>query len=221
MESEFKTSFIPKKPIVEEKYERPRSVGLLAFLGTVIFVASLIAAGATYFYKVSLASQVKTKGDMIKVARERFDSELVEEMQKLDRRINSSRDVLSSHVIISPIFKALEEYTLKTISFTKFTYSFDPIEKRVNVEMSGKATGYDAIALQSDALALNKYIKDPVFSNLNLDDKGKVTFDLMFYVDPTFINFEDTLARDGSSAAGGTFPTGSDIPLSSDNGATQ
>lgn len=221
MESEFKTSFIPKKPIVEEKFERPRSVGLLSFLGTVIFIASLISAGAVYFYKVSLGSQVKSKGNMLKVAEERFDSNLVEEMQKLDRRINSSREILSSHVIISPIFNTLQEYTLKSISFTKFSYSFDPIENRVNVEMSGKATGYDAIALQSDAFIKNRYIKDPIFSNLNLDDKGKVAFDLIFYVDPTFINFEDSLAREGTSDAAGIRETGDTSPLSSDNGATE
>ena len=220
MESEFKTSFIPKKPIVEEKFERPRSVGLISFIGTVIFVASLVCAGAVYFYKVSLDTQIKSKGNQLKIAEERFDSNLVEEMQKLDRRINSARDVLSSHVVISPIFKALEEYTLRSISFTKFTYAFDPISQRVNVEMSGKATGYDAIALQSDALATNRYIKDPVFSNLNLDDKGKITFDLTFYVDPTFINFEDTLAREGTASMN-TMKTGSEMPITSDNGATQ
>jgi hypothetical protein len=220
MESEFKTSFIPKKPIVEEKFERPRSVGLISFIGTVIFVASLISAGAVYFYKATLNSQVKSKGNMLRVAEERFDSNLVEEMQKLDRRINSARDILSSHVIISPIFKALEEYTLRSISFTKFTYTFDPLSGRVNVDMSGKATGYDAIALQSDALVTNRYIKDPVFSNLNLDDKGKVTFDLTFYVDPTFINFEETLAREGTGITD-TYEAGSEIPITSDNGATQ
>ena len=169
---------------------------------------------------ISLDSQIKSKGNQLKIAEERFDSNLVEEMQKLDRRINSARDVLSSHVVISPIFKALEEYTLRSISFTKFTYAFDPISQRVNVEMSGKATGYDAIALQSDALATNRYIKDPVFSNLNLDDKGKITFDLTFYVDPTFINFEDTLAREGTASMN-TMETGSEMPITSDNGATQ
>lgn len=220
MESEFKTSFIPKKPIVEEKYERPRSVGLLSFLGTVVFVASLVSAGAVYFYKVSLASQVKSKGNMLKTAEERFDSNLVEEMQKLDKRINGSREILSSHVIISPIFKVLQEFTLRSISFTKFTYTFDPIENRVNVEMSGKATGYDAIALQSDAFATNRYIKDPIFSNLNLDDKNRITFDFVFYVDPTFINFEDTIARERTSPTE-IRETGDTSPLTSDNGATE
>ncbi len=41
----------------------------------------------------------------------------------------------------------------------------------------------------------NKYITDPVFSNLNLDDKGRVGFDLTFNVDPTFVNYKDMLLR--------------------------
>jgi hypothetical protein len=55
---------------------------------------------------------------------------------------------------------------------------------------------------------------------LNLDDKGKITFDLTFYVDPTFINFEDTLAREGTASMN-TMETGSEMPITSDNGATQ
>ena len=112
----------------------------------------------------------------------------------------ASKEVLANHVVVSPVFEALQAETLKSISFTKFAYVYEPLKKTVDVKMSGKATGYDAIALQSDELVKNKYIKDPVFSNLNVDDKGRVVFDLQFSVDASYVNFDDVLARDASSA---------------------
>lgn len=202
MDREFKTSFIPKKPMNQETtFERPKSVNLLSFIATVIFVASLIAAGGSYFYKTTLATSVKQKSAMLESAKANFDAETVLSIQELNKRINASKEILTGHIIVSPIFAVLQDQTLKSVSFTKFDYTFDPTSGRVNVDMIGKATGYDAIALQSDELVKNKYIKDPVFSNLNLDDKGRVTFDLSFYVDPTLVNFEDVLAREGNTPA--------------------
>ena len=53
--------------------------------------------------------------------------------------------------------------------------------------MSGLAIGYRSVALQSDLFAQNKNLIDPVFSNLTLDDKGNVLFDLEFSVDPSLL----------------------------------
>ena len=66
----------------------------------------------------------------------------------------------------------------------------------------GKNTGYTAIALQSDLFSSDKYKKyiiDPVFSNLSLDDKGNVLFDLEFSVDPTFIDYKQMLKTQSSN----------------------
>ena len=65
----------------------------------------------------------------------------------------------------------------------------------VDVAMKGQAVGYRSIALQSDLFAQNKQLIDPVFSNLTLDNKGNVLFDLQFSVDPTFIDYKKMLAE--------------------------
>ena len=59
--------------------------------------------------------------------------------------------------------------------------------------MSGLAVGYRSIALQSDLLAKEKNFIDPVFSNLVLDEKGNVLFDLEFSVDPSFVDYKQML----------------------------
>ncbi len=70
----------------------------------------------------------------------------------------------------------------------------------MNVKISGQAKNYNAIAAQSDILGGNKYMKNPVFSNLNLDTSGNVSFDLFFSVDPTFVKYEDALSRGQADA---------------------
>ena len=68
----------------------------------------------------------------------------------------------------------------------------DPNAK-VLVKINGTAVGYRSVALQSDFFTKNKNIIDPVFSNLVLDDKGNVQFNLDFSVDPTLIDYTQTI----------------------------
>ena len=88
------------------------------------------------------------------------------------------------------------------MSYTKFSYDFDDSkDAKIKVSMSGIAVGYRSVALQSDFFAKNKYFIDPAFSSLSLDDKGNVTFNLDFSVDPNFVDYKKTLeATDESSS---------------------
>ena len=65
--------------------------------------------------------------------------------------------------------------------------------------MNGVAVGYRSVALQSDLFPKNRNIIDPVFSNLVLDERGNVTFDLDFSVDPTFVDYKEMLKRASST----------------------
>lgn len=203
MDKEFQTSFIPKKPLTEERIVTRRPVSLVNFVVTLIFIGSLVAAGGAYAYQLTLKKSVSDMDAQLVLARNSFDPSVIAEMQMLDKRLKASGEILDSHIMISPIFISLQSVTLKTVSYTKFTYELktEAGKKQVDVQMSGKATGYDAIALQSDSLATNKYIKNPIFSNLNLDEKGRVTFDLSFTVDPSFVNYSDTVNREGIEQA--------------------
>lgn len=203
MDKEFQTSFIPKKPLTEERIVTRRPVSLVNFVVTLIFIGSLVAAGGAYAYQLTLKKSVSDMDAQLVLARNSFDPNVIAEMQMLDKRLKASGEILDSHIMISPIFISLQSVTLKTVSYTKFTYELktEAGKKQVDVQMSGKATGYDAIALQSDSLATNKYIKNPIFSNLNLDEKGRVTFDLSFTVDPSFVNYSDTVNREGIEQA--------------------
>jgi hypothetical protein len=66
--------------------------------------------------------------------------------------------------------------------------------------MTGLAVGYSSVALQSDLFAKNKNLIDPVFSNLVLDEKGNVIFDLEFSVDPSFVDYKQMLLTEANNS---------------------
>ncbi|MBU1727770.1 hypothetical protein KKA39_00415 [Patescibacteria group bacterium] len=194
MEQNFQTSFIPKKPMVEERSVPSRPVGLLTTISVFIFLTVILASGGLYFYKGVLEKNIAKMQNDLELARNRFEPSKITQLQTLDKRLRASSLVLSKHIAVSPIFKALQDTTMKTLRYTKFSYEFGSEKNsKVLVKMSGQAIGYRSIALQSDIFAKNKYFIDPVFSNLSLDDKGSVLFDLEFSVDPSFVDYKQTL----------------------------
>jgi hypothetical protein len=217
MDKEFQTSFIPKKPLAEVRTPAPKPVNIFSFIAMILFFASLISAGGVYFYKVLLTKRIADMGVQLARAKDAFEPSLISDLETLDKRINSSKEILSNHILVSPIFKALEEMTLRSIRFSKFSYTYNAGDKAVGVKISGQAKDYNAIAAQSDILGENKYIKNPVFSNLNLDTKGNVSFDLFFTVDPSFVKYEDALSRgqEDGSAPGTETPSSGEVPAGS------
>ncbi len=203
MDKDFQTSFIPKKPLAEDRVARSRPVSLFVFIATLIFFGSLVAAGGTYFYRLSLGKKIASMNADLVRARDAFEPGLIEDLQTLDRRINAGSEILKNHVSVTPIFTALEQITLKSVQFTRFDYSRDSSSDAslVNVKMSGRARDYTSIALESNRFGTNKYFKDPIFSNLALDDRsGAVTFDLAFSVDSSFVSFEENLQKGGGAS---------------------
>lgn len=196
MEQNFQTSFIPKKPMIEERAVASRPISLFTIIAVFAFFTVILATGGLYFYNGILTKNITQMENDLNLAKGRFEPSKIVQLQVLDKRLNASNEILSKHISLSPIFKALQAITMKTISYTKFSYSFDDTNAKntkIDINMSGIAVGYQSVALQSDLFAQNKNLIDPVFSNLSLDDKGNVTFDLNFSVDRDFVDYKKML----------------------------
>lgn len=200
MEPNFQTSFIPKKPMMQERAIPARSVGFFTIISIFVLFTVLLATGGLYFYKGILKRNITQMENDLNLAKNRFEPSKITELQMLDKRLRASSEILSRHIAITPVFQALSAITMKTIRYTQFSYALeddkDSKKPRVIIKMSGQAVGYRSVALQSDLFTTKdegKNFIDPVFSNLTLDDKGNVLFNLEFSVDPSFVDYKKTL----------------------------
>ncbi len=197
MEQNFQTSFIPKKPMVEERALSPRSVSLLMVIASFILFTVFLATGGLFFYRAIAQKNSDNMANQLNQAKNRFEPSLITDLQVLDKRLRASTEILDKHIAITPIFLTLEKLTMKTVRYTQFGYAVDSERgKKILVKMSGQAIGYRSVALQSDLFAQNPNLIDPVFSNLTLDEKGNVLFDLEFLVEPSFVDYKQMLLAD-------------------------
>ena len=140
--------------MIEQTVSTKHSFGLVLVGSIIVFLSVAVASGIVYFYKDTLVKNVTKMKSDLSSAKGRFEPEMIAKLKLLDGRLQSSNEVLSNHTVISPIFKALESLTLKTIRYTKFGY--DLVGNKVSVKMSGQAIGYRSVALQADLFSKNK-----------------------------------------------------------------
>lgn len=180
--------------MMEEPAATPRSFGILTVISVIIFLTMVVASGGLYFYKQITVKSISNMEKDLDLAKNRFEPSKIVQLQILDRRLRASTEILSKHIAISPIFKALQDITMKTVRYTGFSYDLNTDKNfQVRVKMGGLAVGYRSIALQADLFSQNKYFIDPIFSNLSLDDKGNVLFELEFSVEPSFVDYQQMI----------------------------
>ncbi len=221
MEPTLPTSFIPKRPITNEvvvSHTRSRTVGLLSIITAIVVVATIVSFAGVYLYEKTLTAKKVRLEREINEAKSGIGSDFLTDMKRLNARISGVKTLLGGHIVISPIFQALEATTLRSVQYKRFTYEFkpDPLTKAqvVQVQLEGVAKTYSTIALQSDAFAQSSLIKNPVFSNLVVDDKtGNIGFKLTFDVTPVDLSFQTFI--DAKAKAGGVIlPPISAVPSS-------
>lgn len=229
MDPQIPTSFIPKRPVVSGVVAEPqssRAVGLLSLITAIVAIATVVSFAFVFLYQRTLTSQKTKLEQSINDARNGVGTDFLADMQRLNARIMGVNVLLKRHIVVSPIFDALQATTLRSVQYKTFTYQFttDPATKTqlVQVQLTGTARNYGTIALQSDAFAQNSLIRNPVFSDLTVDDKtSAIGFKLMFDVAPEDLSFETfiknhnlgTAAQQSASAAPAT---GSTVPAVSD-----
>jgi len=187
-----KTSFIPQKSISREGGKKKPTAGLFFGAAVLFFAISILASVGVFFYKKILEGRVESKAVSLERAKEAFDPGLIEELSRLNSRIEASDDIISSHLLLTPLFKLIEESTLKNVRFSQFDFL---VRDSGNIElfMTGQALDYATVVLQSDLFGQSKFLKNQVFSNINLDSFGNVGFLFKAEVDPGLVLFKSNV----------------------------
>lgn len=192
MPPKFQSSFIPKGPAASSASGMPstRSRGdrsLLSAISYFIFTASVLLALGVFGYKIYLEYRIGQMSADLSRAQSALDPAAIEELTSLDSRILATKTLVSRHELITPLLDFLEASTLKSVRFTSLDYSAE--ESVPKLALAGEARGYSALALQAQIFNDSRYFKDPVFSDLNLNDKGEVEFSFKAEVNRELLDY--------------------------------
>ena len=204
MEPKFRTSFIPKQPIITTPAASARrGPGLLFLVSLIVFLSAAILAGAVFLYQQYLKQAIVNNSASLERARAAFEPALIEKLKRLDSRIITANTLLNVHLSPTELFRFLGDTTLQNVRFSDFSYSVSAPDK-ITLSMKGQAKSFAAVVLQSDEFAKTHQLREPVFSNLNLDDRGDVRFDFAAHVDPGLVSYGKSLDRVLSVKEGST-----------------
>jgi len=144
---------------------------------TLIFILVLLSAGGVFGYQKYLIKQISEKDQKLQDNIDQLEPDQIEELAVVDSQIELTKDILSDHLVPSRFFTHLQEITLQKVRFGDFSYLATP-GNQPEITMSGVAPDYQTVALQSDLFARDEYLASSFFSGLNLDDDGKVSFEI-------------------------------------------
>jgi len=189
MENSFQTSFIPKKPMTSSVSEKePRN--FFSIITTFLLVISILISAGLFVYKIYLTKQQETLSSSLAITRDSFEKDTIDELELFDKRTESAKQILSNHVILSPMFALLGEITIPSIQYTNFEQKTD--EQGFLVSTEGLARDYRSIALQADMFnsVKGRSFKNVLFSNLVKDKNNNISFNLKFNVEPDLLSYE-------------------------------
>ena len=212
MDPQVQASFIPKKSLEVSRGAGSSRFGLFFLVGLLIFIASLIAAGSAFLYQQYLQTALSSKSKSLALSEGAYDPSVINDLMRLDTRINQSRLLLSKHAAPSALFDFLSAQTLQNVSFKDFSYVLNS-DGSATIGMTGNADSFATVALQSDQFGASKSLKNVVFSNIAVGDKGGINFAVSATVIPDLLLYKNSFNN-----AGTVVPT--TVPTNTPSGTT-
>ncbi len=196
LDRQVKTSFIPSKPIQNVKaggsLNHSKKGNFLSVVTFIIFIATLIVAGATFAYKLSLSQVIsKQNTNLIKI-QESFNPTLINEALRLNNRIESVGYLLEKHTSPSQIFMLLEEFTLETVQFKSLSYNTEQ-DGQIRINIGGLADSFRSVVLQSDSYGNTGYLRDVLFTNLQPNEQNNISFTLDGIIGSELVLYSNSL----------------------------
>jgi len=187
-----KTSFIPQKSLTTAGGRKKSSSGLFFIISVIIFIIATALSIGVFSYKKIVEQGIESKAISLKRAKDAFDPGLIEDLTRLNSRIEMTKELLASHISLSPLLDFLEEFTLKNVQFNQFQVILLD-SGQINLRVEGQAIDYATVVAQSDLLGQSRFLKDQLFSDVNLDNSGNISFTLKAKIDPNLVSFKNNV----------------------------
>lgn len=177
------SSLIPKTYPQQEVRPR-RGVGVLMFLGIILFILALVILAGVFFYKNLLTRQITDLNNSLKRLEADFEPPLIQELVRTSRALAVGKELLFSHRSSSRLFKFLEDNTLESVRFSNFVFS----AKDLKLVMMGEAKSYTLLAQQASIFEHSPFVKKLSLSNLSLRENGNINFAAEMILDSSIIS---------------------------------
>lgn len=207
MDIQAQPSFIPKKPLSGPSVHSGSAAFGMFFLliAVLLFIASVFAAGGSFVYTKYLRSAITSKSDALAKAEEAFDPTTIQDLQRLDARINNASALMQKHVTTVAIFNLLSQQTLESVQLTGFTYSFQA-NGVAQVSLAGVASNFATVALQSDQYGASEMLDGVVFSSVVVGSAGTISFNVNADLKPDLVSYAKNLSNPAIPAAPASEP---------------
>lgn len=190
MDPRFQSSFIPKKPIdLNQRQHKP--INLLSLIVTIVLIAVLAAAGGVFLYQNYLNGRIADDQKSLNLTQGQFDTTTINQLIRLDSRINVAKELLSGHIEFSNIFTLLEQDTIQTVRFSSFNLSSGD-QGVLNLTMNGEALSFSDVAVQTAVFEKSSYIKNLQVGGLSVEPSGAVTFTMNMTIVPSLVKYSPT-----------------------------
>lgn len=202
MDTPTQSTFIPHEAVTAAPGRRQGGglSELFLLLSITLFIISTALGGGVFLYSQYLHTSNQNKLSQLTSAEAAFDPTLVQQLTRLDSRMNAAQALLSRHTAPSQLFTMLDQTTVQDISFTSLTYNAGN-PQQTSLSMTGVAGSVNAVALQAQVFSQSGIITNPIFSNIDAEQDG-VHFNFTALVNPSALSYEALVS--GSPASSGT-----------------
>ncbi len=193
MDPKFQSSFIPKKPLSESSRALgpvSKNTNIFSVIATILFLIPMFVCGGLFVYEKIVQSQIVGASKELDAARTAFEEDKIHELIDAGSRLNSIRGMLNKHLAVSELIFLLQNFTVKTIQFSNFTFTN---KNGAKISMDGESVSYNAVAKQSELFASSGFLFNSTFSDFALAQNGLVKFKYIGSVSPKLISYKESL----------------------------
>ncbi len=173
---------------------------LFMTVATLLFIASIAAAGSMFFWKSLLLTSQESYKKQLADREKQFNANLIEELKRQDVKISFAQQLIKQHIAASQIFSIVGLLTTEQVRFLSMDLSAGATPgEAMKVSLKGYGTDFIAVAFQSDVLGklerygLRNIVRNPILSDPSLNSNRSVSFGLTATINPDNLSYEKSM----------------------------
>lgn len=176
-------------------------------VAVLVFIASLAGGAGAFAWKKILISSQASYEEQLKIRRQQFNIDLIEQLKQANVKIDTARNLMASHLATSQVFDILSRMTIQNVRYVDLDLSGPTLPgEPVTLSLKGVGTTFSALAFQSQVLSeleqfgLRRVVKNPILSNPTQSSAGGVSFSLTATIDPVNLSYERSVTTMSSDS---------------------